>query len=159
MKRNILLAERLREVLLDGFWVANTNYQTLLADITLEQATTRVGNLNTIAALTFHVNYYLGGLLNALRHGTLDIHDKYSFDLLPLRSEKDWRDLVQVFLDQATQFVREVEQLPEEKLESSFAKEEYGTWLRNIEGTIEHCYYHLGQISLLRKIVQAGNAP
>ena len=27
------------------------------------------------------------------------------------------------------------------------------TYLRNIEGVIEHSYYHLGQISLIRKLI------
>ena len=155
MERNKLLAMRLQEVLLDGYWVANTNYKDLLGKITVKEATTRIGNLNTIAALTFHVNYYLGGLLNALQHGTLDIHDKYSFDLLPLRSEKDWQNLVNVLLDNASQFVNEVEQLPDEKMDQPFVKEKYGTWQRNLEGVVEHAYYHLGQISLIRKLVTA----
>jgi len=38
-------------------------------------------------------------------------------------------------------------------LDSVFVDEKYGTYLRNIEGVIEHCYYHLGQISLIKKLV------
>lgn len=34
-----------------------------------------------------------------------------------------------------------------------FIDEKYGTVLRNIEGVIEHSYYHLGQISLIRKMI------
>jgi hypothetical protein len=34
-----------------------------------------------------------------------------------------------------------------------FIDEKYGTFLRNIEGVIEHSYYHLGQISLIRKMI------
>jgi hypothetical protein len=34
-----------------------------------------------------------------------------------------------------------------------FVDEKYGTYLRNIEGVIEHSYYHLGQVSLLKKMV------
>ncbi|HBC04915.1 MAG TPA: DUF1572 domain-containing protein, partial [Aequorivita sp.] len=40
----------------------------------------------------------------------------------------------------------------DEKLNEIFADEKYGTYQRNIEGMIEHCYYHLGQISLLKKL-------
>jgi hypothetical protein len=39
------------------------------------------------------------------------------------------------------------------RLDQSFVDEKYGTWLRNIEGVIEHCYYHLGQVSLIRKMI------
>lgn len=37
-----------------------------------------------------------------------------------------------------------------------FVKQEYGTYLRNIEAQIEHSYYHLGQISLIKKMIMSG---
>jgi hypothetical protein len=33
------------------------------------------------------------------------------------------------------------------------ADEQYGTWQRNLEAVIEHSYYHLGQIILIRKMI------
>jgi hypothetical protein len=41
-------------------------------------------------------------------------------------------------------------------LNQSFVKEEYGSYSRNIEAQIEHSYYHLGQISLLKKLILQG---
>jgi hypothetical protein len=38
-------------------------------------------------------------------------------------------------------------------LDQPFVDEKYGSYLRNIEGVIEHSYYHLGQISLIRKMI------
>ena len=43
--------------------------------------------------------------------------------------------------------------MPDTKLEEPFVDEKYGTYLRNIEAVIEHSYYHLGQISLIRKLI------
>ena len=43
--------------------------------------------------------------------------------------------------------------ITDEKLEEIFVNEKYGTYKRNIEGMIEHCYYHLGQISLIKKMI------
>jgi len=65
MTRNIIIAGRLREVFLNGYWIANTNYKEQIQSIDWRQATQKIGNLNTIAALIYHVNYYLAGLLNA----------------------------------------------------------------------------------------------
>jgi hypothetical protein len=48
-----------------------------------------------------------------------------------------------------------VEQFPDEKLDEAFVDEKYGTWQRNIDAMIEHCYYHLGQITLIRKMILA----
>ena len=46
-------------------------------------------------------------------------------------------------------FAAKVEEISDEQLQEAFIDEKYGTNLRNIEGMIEHCYYHLGQIFLL----------
>ena len=154
MTRNLLIANRLREVFLDGKWIANTNFQEQLSSIGWEQAIHKVGNLNTIALLTFHINYYLGGLLNVLNGGKLEIKDKYSFDLPEIKSEKDWSQLVSKFISNSEMFVSKVEQMEESMLDQPFVDEKYGTYLRNIEGVIEHSYYHLGQISLIRKLTE-----
>ena len=148
-------ANRLREVLLDGHWIANTNYRQQLTNTSWQQATQMVGSLNSIAALTYHINYYLAGLLQVLKGGKLEMSDKYSFDVPPITSEADWNHLVDTFLANAESFVSEMELIPETMLEEPFVQEKYGSWARNLEGVIEHSYYHLGQISLIKKLLQA----
>jgi hypothetical protein len=61
--------------------------------------------------------------------------------------------LVHEFLNNATAFVNKVKNLNDEILDSSFVDEKYGTYQRNLEAIIEHTYYHLGQISLIRKMI------
>jgi len=153
MARNLAIANRLREVLLNGKWIANTNFKEQILSVSWEQAIQKVGHLNTIALLTFHINYYLGGLLNVFNGGKLEIKDKYSFDLPEIRSEKDWNKLVNDFLSNSEMFAKQVEQMDESMLDQPFADEKYGSYLRNIEGVIEHSYYHLGQVSLIRKMI------
>lgn len=139
--------------MLNGTWIANTNYQDQLKDLSWEQATAKVDSYNTIALLTFHINYYVEGVLRVLQGGELAIRDKYSFDAPELTSENDWKTLKNKLLINSEAFAKEVEQLSEEQLQQPFVKEAYGNYQRNIEGMIEHCYYHLGQISLVRKTV------
>jgi hypothetical protein len=153
MTRNSAIANRIREVLLNGKWIANTNFKEQLVSVSWEQAIQKVDNLNTIALLTFHINYYLAGLLNVFNGGKLEIRDKYSFELPEIKSERDWNTLVNDFLSNAEMFANLVEQMDESLLDQPFADEKYGTYLRNIEGVIEHSYYHLGQVSLIRKMV------
>ena len=153
MKRNLAIAGRLREVLLTGKWIANTNFKEQIENLNWEQATQKVENINTIALLTFHINYYLAGILNVFEGGTLDIRDKYSFDLHEIRTEDDWIILVRDFLSNSEKFIKNVEQMNEQTLDEPFVDEKYGSYLRNIEGVIEHSYYHLGQISLIKKLV------
>lgn len=156
MKSAQELAKRFREIHLNGKWVANTNFKLTLADVTLKQATTQIGTLNTIALLTFHVNYYLAGIINFFETGKLEIHDKHSFELKELTSEEEWTQLVNDLLENAEQFAIHLEQMTDDQLEQTFVDEKYGTYRRNMEGMIEHGYYHLGQISLLKKLVTEG---
>ncbi len=153
MGRTKELANRLTEVLLNGHWIANTNYKSQIENLTWEQATQKIGTLNTIAALTFHVNYYLAGINNVFNGGELEIRDKFSFDIPPIESERDWKSLIYEFITNSEIFVNGVLTLKDSKLDEAFVDEKYGTYLRNIEGVIEHSYYHLGQISLIKKML------
>ena len=149
------IANRLREVLLNGHFIANTNYREQLLGLDWRQATKQIHNLNTIAALTYHINYYMAGILDAFETGKLTISDTFSFDLPPIRSEQDWQDLVEALLTNAAKLADAMEQVTEEELSQPFFDEKYGTCLRNMEGVIEHSYYHLGQIVLIKKMAAA----
>lgn len=59
---------------------------------------------------------------------------------------KTWTD--------AENFASLIEQLPESKLDEIFVDEKYGSYYRNFLGIIEHIHYHLGQIVLIKKILQ-----
>lgn len=155
MKKSDFIANRLREIFLNGYWIANTNYRDQLEKITWRQAIHQVENLNTIAALTYHINYYLAGILTVFNGGLLEIKDQYSFDLPPIHSEADWNKLASELFDNASVFAIAVENMPDEKLNEIFVNEKYGTYLRNIEAVIEHSYYHLGQIVLIKKLILA----
>lgn len=148
-----ILADRLREVLLRGKWIAGTNYKELIQDLSWEQAVYRVENFNTVALLVYHINYYLEGLIQVLDGGPLEIRDTYSFDLAPIKNEADWQNLVQGFLTSAATFADKVEALDDDQLKAPFVDPKYGSYYRNIEGVIEHSYYHMGQIALLRKVI------
>lgn len=147
------LAKRFREVLLDGKWIANTNFKEQLSDVTWEQATTKIDSLNTIAMLTFHVDYYIAGLVNVFEGGDLEIKDKFSFDLPPIESQEQWESLLNKLWQDSEKFANLLEQMPDSKLDEVFVDEKYGTYLRNIDGMIEHAYYHLGQITLIKKMI------
>ena len=151
MNRNVFLANRLREVFLNGRWIAGTNYKEQLQALTWQQATQQVLNFNTIAALTYHVNYYLAGLLAAFETGKLEISDRFSFDLPPISAEAEWQHLLETLLQHAAQFAAVVEQMEDAAFDAPFIDARYGSVLRNIEGVLEHSYYHFGQISLIKK--------
>lgn len=157
MKVTKQIADRFREVLLSGTWIANTNFKAQLTDLNWKLATTKVGSLNTIASLTFHIHYYIKGVLNVLGGGPLNISDKYSFNFAPVASQEDWETRLNSLWNDAEKFAALVEKMPEGRLNEIFAERKYGTYQRNIEAMIEHSYYHLGQIVLIRKLLLAGD--
>ena len=53
----------------------------------------------------------------------------------------------------AEKFASQVEQMSDEKLGEVFVDEKYGNYHRNIDVIVEHSYYHLGQIVLIKKML------
>ena len=153
MKKAKQLANRFREVMLDGVWIANTNYRDQLSTLTWEEANTKIGSLNTIALLTFHINYYIEGVTKVLEGGPLEIKDQYSFDAPVRSSQRDWEILVERLWNNSEKFANLIEAMPDTKLEEIFIDKKYGDYKRNIDAIIEHNYYHLGQIVLIKKMM------
>lgn len=148
------LARRFREVILNGTWIANTNFKNQLEGLDYKIATSQVDSLNTIAVLAQHIHYYIKGINNVFNGGNLEIRDIYSFDFNPIESQSQWEEFLVQFWNDAEEFATHVEKMSNEKLNEPFVDEKYGSYLRNIDGMIEHSYYHLGQISLLKKLIQ-----
>lgn len=153
MTQPSLLAKHIREVHFGGNWTW-VNLKQTLEDITMQEAVTKVYSCNTIAALTFHINYYVNAIAGVLKGAPLTAHDKYSFAVPPINSQEEWETLRDKVLGEAEQLAILVEQLPEEKLPEIFVEEKYGTYNRNLLGLTEHTHYHLGQIAILKKIIR-----
>jgi len=148
------LANRFREVILNGTWIANTNWKKELLQTDFDEATTQVKNLNRICDLCFHIKYYISGINDFFRSGNLVIKDNLSFNCPPLHNESEWNALRSELFQEAEVFASFVEQLSEQQISSTFFDPKYGTYYRNIEAQIEHAYYHLGQIVLIKKLIQ-----
>lgn len=147
------IAKHFRDVYFGGNWTA-VNLKDTLADVTLQQATTKVHNLNTIATLVFHTNYYVNPVLKVLQGQPIVASDKLSFNLQPITTDEEWQKLVTKVLTEAEELASQMEALDDAKLQDVFANPKYGNYYRNLLGIIEHTHYHLGQISLIKKIIQ-----
>ncbi|MES2555583.1 MAG: DinB family protein [Bacteroidota bacterium] len=153
MNTPLLLAKHLRDIHTGGNWTT-TNLKDTLTDVTWEEAGKSLFGLNSIAVLTYHVTYYVDVLLKVLEGGPLDSKDEYSFQLPVIGSQSAWEQLIANALATAEKTADLIEKLPEEQLFDPFTDEKYGNYYRNIAGIIEHMHYHLGQISLLKKLVR-----
>lgn len=146
------IAKHIREIHFGGNWT-DANLTDNLADVTWQEATTQVYSFNTIAALVYHIHYFVSAVLKVLQEEPLDAHDKYSFDHPPINSQKDWENFLNKVWADAEKMASLVDELPETVLLEKFTDEKYGNYYRNIHGIIEHAHYHLGQIVLVKKII------
>ena len=147
------IAKHFRDLHFGGNWTA-VNMKDTLSDVDWKQATTKIDSFNTLATLVFHTNYYVEILIQVLEGGPLNGNDKLSFDHPPINSEEDWQKLLQNSWAKAEKLATLIEQLPDEKLLGDFVDPKYGSYYRNINGIIEHSYYHLGQMVILKKLMK-----
>ena len=148
------MAKHLRDVHFGGNWTA-VNLRDTLADVNWEEATRKVESFNTIAVLVYHIGYFVSAVLPVFRGEPLTAKDKYSFSHQPIASEQDWQTMLNKSWEEAELLAQCIEQLPEERLSDDFWEAKYGSWFRNIQGIIEHTHYHLGQIVIIKKLIQA----
>jgi uncharacterized damage-inducible protein DinB len=147
------IAKHFRDVHFGGNWTF-VNLQDSLKDISWQQAIEKVRSFNTIATLHYHINYYVTAITRVLEGGPLDAKDTYSFTHPPISSAADWANMQEDAKQAALKLAGLIEALPESRLMETFADEKYGNYYRNLHGLIEHTHYHLGQIVILKKLLQ-----
>jgi uncharacterized damage-inducible protein DinB len=147
------ITKHFKDVFFGGNWTAS-NLKDTLAEVTWQQAIHKIEDFNTIADLTFHINYYVEGTKEVFSGGKLIIRDKYSFDSPEISTQKEWEKLKTRVFESVIQFTDSINNLSEEKLWENFEDEKYGNYYRNLNGIIEHTHYHLGQIVILKKLIQ-----
>ena len=147
------IAKHLREAYFGENWTA-VDLKDTLSDVTWNEAVKKVQTSYTIAALVFHINYYLSPVSKVLNGEALTSSDKFSFDVGSINSDEEWQQLINKVFADADALAQQIEKLPDEKLLEDFSDPKYGNYYRNLHGIIEHTYYHLGQILLLKKIIR-----
>jgi hypothetical protein len=150
------IAKNLRDAYGGENWTG-VNLKNTLKGVTWQQANAKVDNLNTIAMLVFHINYYVDAALSVLQGHPLKASDKYSFDLQPITSDAEWQKLIGHVFSQAELLAVETEKLNDSKMFEVFADPRYGNYFRNLMGVVEHAHYHLGQIVIIKKMLNEGD--
>jgi uncharacterized damage-inducible protein DinB len=154
MHHPTLLSQHLREVYFGQNWTY-VNLKDTLDGITWEQATRKLGTSHSILALTYHIQYFLRAQQQVLLGGPLDAKDALSFDHPVIEDQDSWNQFVSTIFNEAEDYAQVVADLPEETLSDTFVLDKYGSYYRNIQGMIEHTHYHLGQIVLLKRLMNS----
>jgi uncharacterized damage-inducible protein DinB len=151
------IAKHFNEVYFGGNWTFS-NMKDQLADVSWEQAITKVHSFNTIATLVYHISYFVDSMTGVLKGGPLEGKDELSFDHPSVQSQDDWEQFLDKVWNKAEDLTELITQLPEDQLWQTFTDEKYGIYYRNLHGIIEHTHYHLGQIAIIKKLVVLQNS-
>lgn len=146
-------AKHFRDVHFGGNWTT-VCLQDLLKDVSWQQATQSYRGLNSILALTYHIHYYVGVVTKVLKGGALDGSDKLSFDHPPINNQDEWQAFQEKVLAAAEEMHQLIAQLSDDIFFTDFVDKKYGNYYRNIIGIVEHTHYHLGQIAIIKKLIQ-----
>ncbi|RNI35777.1 DinB family protein [Hanamia caeni] len=153
MKITQLIAAHLQEAFEGNNW-SDVNVKDTLDGITFRQAT-HVTNAspNTIAALLYHMTFYNKAIKQRLQGIEPEISAANGFDLQPITSEHDWVQLKKNAFDTVNELASAIRDFPDERLpeESPVGK---GSFYKKLQGVIEHNYYHLGQIVILKNLIK-----
>lgn len=149
------IAKHFREVYFGGNWT-DSSMKEQLSNVSWHKAIEKIGTLNSIMALAYHNYYFVVALLDVLKEKPLTAHDKFSFNHPKIESQQDWESFLNKIWNDVECVALLIEQMHDGKLNEDFAEVKYGTYYRNIAGIIEHTHYHLGQIVLIKKLLQKG---
>lgn len=153
MTKGQQLATHLKQ-LITGPNQTGSHFSQHLDDITLEDATTSIYGLNTIAHLVFHCWYYIDAVSGVLDGRPLIAKDALSYDLPPLHNDLEWQALRTKLYAAINTCAHRAEHLDDDALKNPFVSEKYGTYERNLMGLLEHSNYHFGQIVIIKKIIR-----
>lgn len=95
--------------------------------------------------LIVHATYYTTKLKEVLEGQKLTGTDEDSFRLPEIMDDRQWQNFLNHITHEAQQACQLLKNIPDTRFFETFGEVKYGTLLRNVSGTIEHLYYHLGQ--------------
>lgn len=141
------IAQHFHEVHYGNSWT-DVAMKDVLKDISWQQAVKKVGDTNTIAVLVHHMDFYNLVVYARLLESSEKFEHEDSFRI-QVENQADWDKLVKRYFDNVEMIHRKILELDESKL---FELKTANTLYKNLHGLVEHIHYHLGQISLLKKL-------
>lgn len=151
------LSEQLQKLYYGKNWTG-VDLKTTLDHVDMEIINKQINGCNSIVTLLFHMNYYVEIQLEVLKGNPLRGTDKESFIHPEVNTKEDWEQLISRLYNRVDEYLSMLTQIPDDQFSLGFADEKWGSYYRNVAGMIEHSHYHLGQIVLLKKLLQSDPA-
>lgn len=153
MKITEAITVQLMEAFEGGNWT-DVDVTHTLQDVNLHEATLRTkASPNTIASLLYHIGFYNSVIVQRLEGEQPEIDANNGFNMPELHTEKDWKELRENVMRSAKELAHAILSLDEEKL-SEPINQGGSRIYKSVHGVIEHTYYHLGQIVVLKNLIR-----
>jgi hypothetical protein len=149
-----LIAEHLLAVHEGNNWT-EVNIADVLKDVTAEEAATRTpASPNTIEALVRHITYWNRVMVQRINGIKVEIPEDNGFEIGDTLTDADWKHLREDNIASAHELATVIINVAESRLPEPILKE-YSSTYKNLQGTVEHIHYHLGQLMLIKQLVRA----
>lgn len=147
------LSDNLENAFRGNNWT-DVSIAATLVDISFAQANLRTAaSPNTIAMLVNHLWYWNTVILQRMAGDDPVVPLTNGFDPDPITSESEWQALVSKAERSFNELAAAIRNYPLDKL-GSRTNRNASTISENLFGIVEHAYYHLGQVVILKHIVQ-----
>lgn len=156
MKFTDLIADNILQVYEGNNWTEVSMAGTI-NDVTVKEAMVQThASRNSIAAIVHHLQFWNDIIIQRLQGLSPEIPAANGFDLGVLASEDEWQQLIEKTHQSFIALADTVKHFPEDQLADRTADGK-STYHKIMQGIVEHAYYHLGQIVILKHIVKEQN--
>jgi len=148
-----LMGAHIREVYEGNNWTG-VSIADVINDVNWQQAQQKtIGSPNTIASLLHHLYYWNGIIQQRMNGENPSVPETNGFDVGEFNSESDWGILKEKTQQSFMQLAEAVKNFPEEKLSETYATGK-SAYYKNFQGIVEHAHYHLGQMVIIKNLLQ-----
>jgi uncharacterized damage-inducible protein DinB len=145
------LDEQLRRVLEGEAWHGPSLLESL-AGVSAQQAAARpIAGAHSIWELVLHLGSDYSLVLRRLSGDGRQLTQAEEWPSCPPPTEENWRKAVQEVTSLNQELRQAVRSFPEERLDQPLVPEVPYTAYTQFIGVTQHCLYHAGQISLLKR--------
>lgn len=154
MKINEEIARQLLEMYNGSNWT-EVCLKSTLSDVSFSEATTLTrASKHNIAEITHHITYYVRVVEHRLLGTNFDPSHAESFRLKNLEGDIDWQQQLSL-LEHAIQDLADAVTKMDDSRMGDALKPTGDSVYKSLHGVIEHCYYHLGQIVSVKKLLRS----
>jgi uncharacterized damage-inducible protein DinB len=152
------IADQAQKMFTSGAWHGPSVLEVLSGVDAAVASSHPIAGAHSIWELVVHLLATQAVLLRRIRGETAGLNTEEFWPGVPTASDSAWAETVERLKEQEKQLQQAIAVFPEEQLDARLTKEGSSAY-NNFHGHVQHNAYHAGQIALLKKACQPGQAP